>query len=283
MSVQVSHVFAEALTYSVAAKVADSSILVSPLVTRAIGIHVYEVQTDWLNPGKNVLVVGASSTDDNVTLKIANNPDYVKVKINEKENDIKYRFRTDSDVSRIVVYGQAGDDKLTVEDGMAIPTWLYGGLGNDKLKGGDGADVLLGGDGDDALVGNEGRDLLIGGRGADKIKGSDGDDILVAGYTAHDASDVALLAIMDEWNSSRTYSQRVNNLRNGSGTASRQNGSVFLSDATTFDDGVEDVLTGENGFDWYLLNSDGGHGSKKDRITDASCSEFQDDIDFWNG
>ena len=78
--------------------------------------------------------------------------------------------------------------------------------------------MLLGEDGDDLLFGNEGRDVLIGGRGGDVLKGSDEDDILISGFTAHDAADSALLAILDEWRTTRTYEQRVNNLRNGSGS-----------------------------------------------------------------
>ena len=77
-----------------------------------------------------------------------------------------------------MVYAQAGNDDVKMDDGSTIPAWLFGGDGNDKLKGGAGHDVLLGGAGDDLLSGNAGRDLLIGGTGADHIVGNAGDDVL---------------------------------------------------------------------------------------------------------
>ncbi len=63
--------------------------------------------------------------------------------------------------------GTDGDDKL------------YGGNGNDTIKGRAGDDMIFGGDGDDTLWGNEGDDMFFGGLGADWIKGSDGSDIYV--------------------------------------------------------------------------------------------------------
>ena len=74
-------------------------------------------------------------------------------------------------IARIVVYGGAGDDDISVANGVTIPAWLYGEAGNDRLRGGEGADVLVGGPGDDLLVGDNGRDLLIGGTGADRLVG----------------------------------------------------------------------------------------------------------------
>ena len=84
---------------------------------------------------------------------------------------------------RLVAHGGDGDDDIQVAGGIALPAWLYGEGGNDRLKGGAGHDVLLGGDGDDMLVGGGGRDLLIGGTGADRIVGNQDDDILIAGTT----------------------------------------------------------------------------------------------------
>ena len=49
---------------------------------------------------------------------------------------------------------------------------------------------------------------------------------------------------------------------------------------TVLDDGVEDVLTGDAGRDWFLLNEDGDDGSEPDRVTDESGNEFSDDMDL---
>ena len=121
------------------------------------------------------------------------------------------------------------------------------------------------------------------------------DDILIAGYTAFDLNDAALAAILAEWTSARSYRQRVANLSNGtivgsdmSAFGSRSNGGIFLITdglgATVFDDGVADMLTGNDGQDWFLFNADGdGDARKKDKVTDLTAQEFASDIDFITG
>jgi hypothetical protein len=48
-----------------------------------------------------------------------------------------------------------------------------------------------------------------------------------------------------------------------------------------FDDMVQDVLTGDQGLDWFLFNADGdGDPDTKDKVTDLNASEFASDIDF---
>jgi Ca2+-binding RTX toxin-like protein len=201
---------------------------------------------------------------------------------------------------RLDLYGGAGDDDIAVAGGIPTPVRLYGEGGNDRLRGGDGDDVLIGGDGDDLLVGGGGRDLLIGGRGADRIVGNEGDDILIAGFTAFEdpslaIHEAALTAIMAEWTSTRSYADRVKNLRGEqagreAAFAQRANAEIFLAvDAThgrvttLYDDDAADVLTGSSGQDWFLFNADGESGTRKDKATDLSAAEFADDLDFING
>jgi Ca2+-binding RTX toxin-like protein len=92
---------------------------------------------------------------------------------------------------------------------------------------------------------------------------------------------------MAEWTSARSYLDRAKNL-NGSGSGPRANGETFLITdgvaATVLDDGVEDVLTGSAGQDWFLFNVDGdGDAKKKDKATDLSATEFAADLDFITG
>ena len=82
--------------------------------------------------------------------------------------------------SRIVAFGQEGNDLISAIN-MLLPTYLFGGEGNDILLGGRSANVLVGGPGIDVLTGQGDRDLLIGGDGADGLAGIGGDDILIAG------------------------------------------------------------------------------------------------------
>ncbi|MCS7047140.1 MAG: esterase-like activity of phytase family protein, partial [Gemmataceae bacterium] len=126
------------------------------------------------------------------------------------------------------LHGGAGNDLLLGEGGDDL---LDGGDDRDTLFGGDGHDILLGGAGSDSLFGGRGHDLLIGGIGRDVLQGDAGDDLLVGAATLFDFDLAALNAIRAEWTSPRTYEQRVQNLRDGSGTPTRANGPMFLNAA----------------------------------------------------
>jgi Ca2+-binding RTX toxin-like protein len=82
-----------------------------------------------------------------------------------------------TNVENLVVNGQAGDDTIQGQNGIAALTHLTinGGDGNDTLGGGDGDDTLLGGNGNDTIDGNRGNDLGIGGGGNDTFVWDPGD------------------------------------------------------------------------------------------------------------
>ena len=80
------------------------------------------------------------------------------------------------------VYGGAGDDQL--RGGDAIDA-LLGEAGNDVLLGRGGDDQLTGGGGSDLLRGGNDDDTLSGGKGADQLFGQNGDD----GLSAHAGND----------------------------------------------------------------------------------------------
>jgi uncharacterized repeat protein (TIGR01451 family) len=181
-----------------------------------------------------------------------------------------YRTFDADDINRIVVLTGDGNDKVTVARNIKVPVLIDGGAGNDKLKGGRGADIILGAEGNDKLQGGRGRDLLIGGEGSDRIVGNSGDDLLIGGPTLFDIDDSnlggasvtptpggefdeALTAVSAEWNSERDFETRVDNIKDGSGSADRLNGSYFLQKETTvFDDGARDHMTGSSGRDWFI-------------------------------
>ena len=141
--------------------------------------------------GPYVLVVGGTLGDDSIVLSPAENSG-IDVTLNDVSLGV---FQP---TSRLVAYGQDGDDDIQVAGSIGRAAWLYGGDGHDRLKGGAGDDVLLGGDGEDFLAGGNGRDLLLGGTGADRILGNAGDDILIAGTTDFDAHETSLALIMQE-------------------------------------------------------------------------------------
>ena len=140
--------------------------------------------------------------------------------------------------------GSLGNDSLV---GAAGNDTLLGGANDDILDGGSGHDVLDGQDGNDSLIGGDNRDLLIGGLGSDSILGGTGDDILISGTTSLNAA--GIVAVMAEWTSLSTYTDRVTHLTNGSGGA---NGSTKLDATTVQSDVSNDSLTGGADTDWFF-------------------------------
>lgn len=238
-------------------------------------------QADTLNPSLRTLVVWGSDQKDAIRLTPGNLAGEVTVRMN---NLPKGTFLP---TGRLVVGGSGGDDDIQMDDGILLSAWLYGGSGNDRLRGGGGNNYLEGGYGDDTLVGGAGRDLLNGGYGADRLVGHDGDDILIAGWTVYEFGadyldpfdfnfelhEAAISAILAEWGRiDRTSAERIDAIFHGVGA----DGAFALNGSTVFDDYSQDVLTGNDGSDWFLLNS------VDDKITDLHDALFDPDRDFIN-
>lgn len=218
--------------------------------------------------------------DDNDRGNQGDHEPEIVVLINGREEG---RFAAEG-ICRVIVHGHDGNDEITIDRGnddgdgdFALAAWLFGDNGNDVLKGGRGNDVLIGGRGNDDLQGHLGRDLLIGGTGTDKLNGGPEDDILIGGATDWDMNDTALCRIMDEWTSSRSFATRVKNLRDGSGSTTRENGMFFLNASSTVeDDGDKDHLMGASGRDWFFANFKGN--GLRDQISGKTRSDTADDL-----
>jgi Ca2+-binding RTX toxin-like protein len=146
--------------------------------------------------GKGTLVVEGTSGAD--TIVISRDPKRTS-KILATINGSGAKFNSAS-VKRIEMYGDAGSDRITLNDSLGVISargaTLIGGDGNDTLVGGlagaffDGgngfdsilgsskADTILGGIADDTIIGGKGDDLIEGGGNNDLIFGSLGNDIL---------------------------------------------------------------------------------------------------------
>ena len=82
--------------------------------------------------------------------------------------------------------GGSGNDNFN--NGTDLPSLVFGGAGNDTLRGGPASDVLYGGTGDDSLIGLEGNDNLYGEAGKDTLNGGSGLDGLFGGGFADEDS-----------------------------------------------------------------------------------------------
>jgi len=210
------------------------------VTVKAVGQPSVEIGPDATDPTKTELRVVGTPANDSIDVRGRSGP--VDVVINGVP------FGRHAPTGRIVIHGLGGDDTILV-GGVFYPrsSWVYGGAGNDQVTTHNGSGVLLGGADDDRLVSGSSRDLVIGGLGADALFGQNGDDILVGGQTSFDANIAALSAIMAEWGSTRSYSERIANLTGGGLL-----GGADLNAGTVSDDGSVDALTGGRATDWFF-------------------------------
>lgn len=179
------------------------------------------------------------------------------------------------------LHGGEGNDTLK---GGAGDDWLDGGSGNDRLDGLAGNDILFGGSDDDLLLGGVGRDILVGGFGADRIEGNGDDDLLISGYTLFDNFQDSWRAFQAVWTSNLDYQSRAYSLSidgidlNGDPLILTSDYNAFFGGPTVFDDDSADVLTGNQGIDWFFANLNGS--GVLDTITDLRANELWADTNF---
>jgi Ca2+-binding RTX toxin-like protein len=123
---------------------------------------------DALDGGAGIDLADYSSRTANLTIKL----DDASGDGAAGEND-----NVKSSVER--VDGGGGAD--VIEGSGAVANDLYGGSGNDKIKGWEGDDLLRGAAGADELWGGTQNDELLGGDGPDKLHGDENDDTLDGG------------------------------------------------------------------------------------------------------
>src|SRR5262249_39056128 len=125
-------------------------------------------------------ILRVKGTDSNDVIRVSRSPSSstnLKVTINGRSGLFAL-----ADVSRIYLYGLAGNDDLSVNQTygkIELQSLLMGGAGDDSLTGGAGNDWLYGEAGDDVLRGGAGRDRLDGGPGTDQLWGQKDKDSFV--------------------------------------------------------------------------------------------------------
>ncbi|SFJ17171.1 SdrD B-like domain-containing protein [Planctomicrobium piriforme] len=143
----------------------------------------------------------------------------------------------------------SGSGFENVDGGSRGDVLLGNSLAN-VLNGLDGNDILSGRGGADSLIGGSAKNLLCGGADGDILTGASSGDLLVGGTTQFDADTTALKALLSEWaRTDLTYEQRIAHLQSASGG---NNGSTVLNLATVFNDGIQDILTGNGDRDWFF-------------------------------
>jgi Ca2+-binding RTX toxin-like protein len=111
----------------------------------------------------DTLMITGTPGPDRIGIVPTNDPAHVRVVFDGKV------LGSYGPVTAIEVDAGSGNDTVTVDPRITLPTRIDGGAGNDRLRGGSGPNVLLGGDGNDTLIGNPSRDMLDGGSGQDRL------------------------------------------------------------------------------------------------------------------
>jgi Ca2+-binding RTX toxin-like protein len=212
--------------------------------------------TDPDDDAHTALFVGGSNGNDIIQVQRGSTASKIRVVIN---GVIKGEYDANN-LGRIIVYGNSGNDNITINTDLGPVTALvYGGDGNDTITGGAGNNLLDGGDGNDVITGGSGNDMIFGGGGADSATGGSGDDALVGGTFMSSGDLTTAAAIMAAWcKSSLNYAQRIAALNSGvnlSGVAGMSDSFFRLNAAVIMDDGVADTLDGAVGQDWFIASS----------------------------
>src|SRR5262249_23014152 len=153
-----SHVYTAAGTYTVRLTLTDNDGAAAAVTAQAT-VTTAALLPDPCNPGQAALFVGGTEGDDEIEIEQKGGTGALAVEIEPEHGEgSEWEQTFQGPVSRIVVFGQSGDDDIEVAGDIKVSAWLYGGAGNDRLKGGGGNDVLVGSDGSDMLIGTPGRD-----------------------------------------------------------------------------------------------------------------------------
>lgn len=142
-----------------------------------------------VNIGKNAearLQGNASDGDETITVRFDDNgnadagdDEYI---VSYLESGVLYEDSFSAvGVEKLLIYGGAGNDSITIDNSVTIATEIYGGSGDDTIIGGSGDNLIFGGEGQDRIYARGGNDELYGGEGGDIIDGGAGNDVLYGG------------------------------------------------------------------------------------------------------
>lgn len=224
----------------------DDGLSSQTTATIVVGSALTGIITDPFDPTRTALVINGTDEADKILLLRATKTEMTFL-INGERNTF------DRPTGHILIFGNAGADRIQLGMQARLPAYLDGGDGNDILVGGWKDDIMLGRDGRDRLFGGPGgRDLLIGGAGKDILRGHDyaasspldDSDLLIGDSHAGDRSLPALAEMFRIWTDrGLSYQSRLALLRSASSLAR-------VDHSTVIDDGVRDKLFGGPGKDW---------------------------------
>jgi Ca2+-binding RTX toxin-like protein len=124
-----------------------------------------------------VLTIGGTAGSESITVW---RPTADTIQVNVSSTGEARRFNS-ADVNSIDLRANAGNDFITIGQGLTKSSTIRAGLGNDVVTGGGGDDTVFGSSGNDRIRGRNGNDDLHGDSGSDDIRGGAGDDSIDGG------------------------------------------------------------------------------------------------------
>lgn len=122
------------------------------------------------------LEIEGTGRADRIDVKLGTNTGELVVTRNQQVTSFPL-----SAVSRIEIDAFNGNDLITVDEAITLPTDIDAGRGNDTVFGGSGPDDIDGGSGNDRLLGRGGDDNVDGEAGNDFVSGGEGNDTVSGG------------------------------------------------------------------------------------------------------
>jgi len=237
------------------------------------------------------------SANDTITIELDATQQYLVGRIGTEIVE----WRALSSVSSITVYGFGGNDTISINSAVNIPTTIYGGTGNDDISGGSGDDKIYGEDGNDTIKGNNGADNILAGTGIDTVSyyGRTGgvsvtfDGVANDGtsgegdYVRSDAENINGGNGADIIDASMFTTAAINNVFHGYGGNDTLRGG--LGNDTLYGDTGADRIVGNAGQDIMyggddndtIFALDGERDSMYGQAGDDSIGDRDVDLDLW--
>ena len=168
------HTYTTAGTKTITVQVKDKDN--TPVGTQTFSIDISDFGFDG---DGNLVIIGKQGVHDTYTIMASPNGQFtIRYATTSGLNRASYGPFDLPNGEKIIIYGQSGDDRVTVSGTLNVPLEVHGGDGNDRLYGGAADDSLYGDAGNDTVVGGAGNDTLEGGANNDVVDGGVGDDTL---------------------------------------------------------------------------------------------------------
>ncbi len=176
-----------------------------------------------------------------------------------------FDFSTGGSLSGSIAGGTGPNLLNYARESTTVTVNLATGAATGVAKGVTNIQGVVGSTGTDTLTAGSGPAVLIGGGGAATLTGGSGATLLIGGGTTYDLNDVALEAILAEWDRTDIgFTQRVSDLTSGGGL----NGSYVLTASTVTEDAQANTVTSGTGQTWFIVHT-------RDKVVNKKATDVE--------